>query len=198
MVPSPLDRMTEADWERAGHKLRLPKAPSGAETIAAVFDRALDLAEDHVYRLLALFVMSNEDVVRYRRDGTLMEVLATRADELLDRAMADEALELAVVCGETIDEQFSAKAAELGDRLGNALKLLGLTSKTRGPREPAPPATSSDGPSPSTPTSSTDSPAATTDGPPTPSSTSPGTSSSSSSPDSEPTRSASEPIATAS
>lgn len=175
MLPSPLDRMSEADWEKAGHKLRLPRTPSGAETIAAVFDHALEVAEEHVYRLLALFTISNEDVARYRREGGINDRLAERADELLDKAYADEVLELAVVCGEVIDEQFRTKTRDLGDRLGNALRLLGIEWK---PREPAPPAaTSSDGSSSSTPTSSTDSPAPTADGPPTSSSSSPGTSS---------------------
>lgn len=169
--PSIVDSLTEEDWERAGHVLRLPKTPTTPEQIIAVLDEALGVAEDHVYRLLALFTMSNADVKAYRRDGSLDERLQGLADDLLDDAMADEVLELAVVVGETVDTQFRAKASELGDRMGNALRVFGMSPTTTGP------STSPDGPSTAKPSSSTDSAPPTT-GSPTPSSTSPTTSSS--------------------
>jgi len=189
LLPSPVDRLTEADWERSGQTFKVPASPSTPEVITALFDKALDVAEEHVYRLLALFTLSNDDVARYRKDGSLKDQLADRSDSLLDDAFADEVLELAVVAGEVVDEQFRRKTDELGDRLGNALSLVGLRPPTRTTPTPAPspPAPSKDGPSSLTPSSSTDSPAPTPDGPPTPSSTSPSTSSSSSAPSSSET-----------
>lgn len=187
LIPSAVDRLTEEDWERSGHVLKVPASPSGAEVVAALFDRALELAESHVYRLLALFLMSNADVKAYRRDGSLDDRLAQEADDLLDDAMADEVMALAVVAGEVVEDQFRTKAAELGGRLGNALRLVGM--------EWTPP-TSAPTPSTSRPTSSTPSPAP-TDGPPTTSSTPPTTSSSPSAPDSAATPSERTPSASA-
>lgn len=189
MLPSPLDRMTETAWAEAGHRLRLPASPSTEELVVAILDEALEVGEDHVYRLLALFTLSNEEVARYHRDQTLDERLDERVDELLDNAMADELLELAVTAGELVESQFQAKAAKLSGRLGNMGRLFGMAPTTRptttAPAE-SPATTSTDGPSSSTPTSSTASPEP-TDGTPTPSSTPVGTSPSSSSPDSSET-----------
>jgi len=189
MIPSPVDRMTEADWQEAGGVLKLPATPDPTEIAVALFDKALEAAEDHVYRLLALFTMSNQDVTQHWRAGDLDQALQTQADHLLDEAYGDEIMTLAVACGELVDTQFVRKAKALGGRLGNLARLVGFeppatpatpsSSPTTTPaqQEDQPtPAPSTDGPSSSTPTSSTASPAPTPDGPPTPSSTSPGSS----------------------
>lgn len=177
MQPSPVDRLTEADWTAAGGVYRRPASPSSEEVIVALFDVALETAEEHVYKLLALFTIPNDDLKRARKDQRIDELLDETVDELLDDSYADEVLELAVVAGETVDHHFRRKTGELGDRLGNVLRLVGM-----GPRK-APttsPSTSNDGPSSSRPSSSTDSPESTEDGAPTPSSTPPSSSSSSS------------------
>lgn len=180
-LPDRTAHMTDADWQAADGVLRLPESPATPEVIAAVFPLALDLAEEHVYRLLALFTMSNADVKRYRRDGTLADRLTERADELLDDADVTELMDLAVACGELVDTQIVGKARELGDRLGNLGRLVGLAPATS-PTAPAPePAsTSSDGPSTTRPTSSSDSAGLSPDGDPTTPSTPDTTSSSSS------------------
>lgn len=193
MIPSPVDRMTDEDWREAGGVLRLPSSPAPAEIAVALFDHALEQAEDHVYRLLALFTISNQEVTEAWRAGTLAERLLERADELLDQAYGDELLELAVACGELIDTQFVTKARSLGDRLGNLGRLVGIDRPTTSPTAPAAAPTTT--PSSSTPTSSTDSPEP-TDGQPTPASTSPGTSPSSSPPESSETESSSSSSAT--
>lgn len=187
-APSPIDAMTADDWQQAGHVLRRPEYPSQAERVAAVFDLALEHGEEELYRLLALFTLSNQRVTELRKAGgtALEEELERVADEFLDEAGLDELLELAVVCGEVVDEQFRRKAAELGaGRMGKALRLLGITLPQEAPQTPQEaPQTTTSGPeeeatpsSSSTPTSSTDS-AASTDGGPTSSSTPPTTSSS--------------------
>lgn len=194
MAPSPLDSLTEADWERAGHVLRLPEAPSTVERVGAVFDLAMEQAEEELYRLLALFTIPNADVKALRREGRLDEELDRRADELVDDGGLEELLELAVVIGEVIDDQFRSKADELGKgRLGNALRLLGIDLPTSSTEEtPEAPQTTSETPqttgstngqasSSSRPLSSSDSDAR-SDGSPTPPST-PTTDSSSTSSD---------------
>lgn len=178
MLPSPVDRMSEEDWQATGGVFRAPASPSGPEVIAAIFDTALELAEEHVYKLLALFTITNSELKTHRAAGTLAEALEDRKTELLDDAFADELLELAVACGELVDHHFRRKSAELGDRVGNALRLIGLDWTPTSPSTPTP--ASTDGPSSSKPSSSTATPASTPDGPPTPSSTPPTTSSSSS------------------
>lgn len=172
VAPSQLAAMTDEAWESVDNKLRLPRSPSTGETVAALFPEVLDVAEEHVYRLLALFTMANADVKAHRRDGTLKDELDRRVDELLDDALADELLELAVVCGEVVESQFVVKAQSLGGRLGNALRLVGLDPKTTSPS----PTTSTPEPSTTKPATSTDSPA-TSDGERTTPSTPPTTSS---------------------
>lgn len=184
--PSVVDTISDDDWERAGHKLRLPRSPDLATVIGHLLPVALDLAEDRVYRILALFLMDNREVARLRKSGELEQVLDEKAGDLLDEAFGDELLELAVVAGELVDHHFMRKARDLGDRAGNMLRLIGM-----GPRTPAgatattpaeaPAEASSSTPATSTPASSTDSPAS-TDGRPTSPSTPPTTSSPTSAP----------------
>ena len=162
LAPSLVESMTEADWERTGHKLRIPRRPGREEIVGALFDLALERAEEEVYRLLALFAASNAEVAEWRKTGDPKAILAERAEELLDVAYADELLELAVVAGTVVDDAFRAKASEMGDALGNALRLIGL-----GPKEPTPTVASEE---PSSETSSTSKPTSSTDSPePTPS-----------------------------
>lgn len=194
LLPSPVDRLTEADWEAAGGTWRIAVSPSGPEIVLALLDRGLELAELHVYRLLSLFTIPNADLKRYRAEGSLEDRLDARAAELLDDAYADELLELAVVVAETVDGHFRRKVGDLGDRMGNALRLFGIDpSRLRAPDTttptPAPPTAppSNDGPSDTRPSSSTVSPAPTPDGPLTSSSDSPMTSSWSSADYSTPT-----------
>lgn len=215
-LPDRTAHMTDADWQAADGVLRLPESPATPEVIAAVFPLALDLAEEHVYRLLALFTMSNSDVKRARREGTLAERLEERADDLLDDAGFDELLELAVVVGEVIDAQVRGKVEALGDRLGNAMRLLGMAptrSSSSPASEPAQSTSSSPDDEPtddseptagsSTPSSSSSRPKSATDSPATsdatrsPSSTNPSTSSAPSAPDSTASEPSARPLITA-
>lgn len=184
ILPSPADSMSEEDWQSAGGVFRVPASPSTPEVVAAMFDRALELAEHHVYRLVALFTIPNDELKALRRggDGDLERKLDERAEDLLDDAYADELLELAVMVGETVDHHFRRKTSELGERMGNALRLVGIdwtpasrsSTTTTTPTEP-----SERTPSDERPSSSTDSDAP-TDGTPTQPSTPPSSSSSSS------------------
>lgn len=187
MVPSPLETMTDEAWASVDNKLRLPRSPGMELKVANILkEEALEEAEQNLYRLVALFAMSNADVKAYRRGGTLTEELDKYADDLLDDAGLDELVELVVVVGEVIDETLRSKVDKLGaGRLGNALRALGVEPRALAPQT-APPAPqtaqeeetpTTDGPATSRPTptssSSTSSGAGPTvsDGTPTPSST---------------------------
>jgi hypothetical protein len=190
MVPGPLESMTEEAWQSTGNKLRLPQAPSFEVKLANIIRHpALEAAEENVYRLVSLFAMSNADVKAYRRDGTLKEELEKLADELLDDAGLDELLELAVIAGEVIDEQFRSKVEKIGQgRLGNALRALGVEPRALQPQTAPQPAQTAPQPTPATPdgaATSTTTPTSSSstshgdgptvsDGTPTPSSTHPG------------------------
>lgn len=132
--PDHLAHLTEQDWTAAGNKLRIARAPSTEEEILAVFPTALERAEDLVAQLLALVTYSNEDIARYAKEGCLNDhhdgtpgKLTERASELLDAGMVEELATLAVVAGEVIDTQFKAVTEQLGDRVGKALRVFGLT-----------------------------------------------------------------------
>lgn len=174
MLPSRVDTITAEEWQASGGKLRLRATPSQPELIAAVLPQALELAEDRLYRILALFVIPNGELKQARKAGTLEDLLDETVTEVIFDAYFDELLELAVVAGELVDHHLMRKARELGDRAGNALRLLGLGPKR--PTQATTTETPSDSPATSTPSSSPDSPES-SDGPPTPSSTPPTTSS---------------------
>lgn len=196
-APSLVDTISEADWTAAGGKLRLPRSPDTLEELANVLPVALDLAEDQVYKLLALFTLSNSEVKTLRRNGAdaVDARLEERIDELLDDADADELLELGVVVIEVITSQFQARLEKMGGRVGNALAAIGLGTRGTTPQTSSQAAqttesSSSTPSSDSTPTSFTDSPPP-MDGDPTTPSTQPTSSSSLSDNDSTETPNAS-------
>lgn len=197
-APSIADQITEAEWAASGNVFRQPREASDAEVSAHLFALIIEHAEEDLYRLLALFLMSNADVAEAWKSGDWNAELDRRAEELLDNCYGDELLELAVACSERVDDQFVRKARGLGSRLGNLGRLVGLTTSEQQEAttnlEPIPtiPDEPTDTPSSSTPNSSTPSPAP-TDGPPTPSSTLPGTSSTNSSDESEETKTSEPP-----
>jgi hypothetical protein len=129
MGPDPLGHMTDEDWAANGQRLRMPKSPGREEQIAAVFPKALELAERETLQLLALLAMTNAELKRAAA-ADLPAALDERSEELLD-APADDLLELAVAAGEMVESQFVAKVRSLGGRLPNALRLLGLSPRSR-------------------------------------------------------------------
>lgn len=185
-APSIVDQITEEEWAAAGGVFRDPRVPQPYEVWLAALDVALEEAEDDVYRLLALFLLTNDEVRESWRKGDFKEVLQEKADWLLDETFGDELIELAVACSERVDAQFVRKARSMGERLGNLGRLAGLTGPTPSTSQNPTPETPTPPLSNSTPSSSTPSPPPTA-GDPTPSSTHPGTSSTNSSTASEET-----------
>lgn len=161
LVPSAVDRMTEADWEAAGGVVRMPASPSQDEVFLAMFSDAVEVAEDHVTQLVALFTIGNQELADARKDGTDQELIEKRAADLLDDGYADELAELALLVAENLDHHFARKVKDMGDRVGNLMRLIGRQpgrAKTD-PEPAAAPSTSTqqDSPSSTKPTSSTDS-----------------------------------------
>lgn len=188
MAPSPLESMADEAWAAQGNVMRMPRSPSWGESAIAVLPDILEEAEDHLYRLLALFTMSNGDVKSLRASGDLRAELERQGDELAEEYL-DDIFELAVACGDVVDGTFRRKAAALAERggMGNVLRLLGLNPEAfqakqkeapQTPEEatqtdqeeptPTSPSTTGQGTPPSsTPTSSGDSgTSASEDGPP--------------------------------
>jgi hypothetical protein len=129
-IPSPIDQMTEADWERSGHVLKLRQSPSTTEMLMAVFPVAYEQAEKPVQRLLALIAMPNDDVARYAETGELWDRVDDVAAKVIAPAYIEEVMELAVAAGEQVEGQVMTKARGLGDRVGNLLRLFGLRLPT--------------------------------------------------------------------
>lgn len=126
VLPSPIDRMTEQDWEQSGQVLKLRRQPSNTELLTAMFPLVYEHAEELVLRLLALVSMPNADVDRYVRSGEIKERMDERAQEVIAPAFLEEVMELAVTCAEQVEGQVMAKARELGDRTGKLRQLFGM------------------------------------------------------------------------
>ena len=74
--------MTEEDWQASDNVLVEPAEPGIGDIIAKLLPKALELAEDEVYELLALFTISNADVkkrapLRGRHQGRPRDPRAT-------------------------------------------------------------------------------------------------------------------------
>lgn len=176
-MPSPLDSLTDEDWERSGQKLRFHQSPSTMEVMLAVFPSVYEKAEQPVLRLLALVAMRNDDVSRYVKDGTIWDKVDEFAQEVIEPALLEEVMELAVAAGEQIEGQVMSKAKSLGARAGKLGKAFGLVTDTPEQTEPSQPTSTTLSEQPEKPSteSVSDSPNATDGLTQTESSDSPGT-----------------------
>lgn len=148
-VDSPFSAMTEEDWEQSGNVVRIPQDPPTEATIMAMFPYAVEHAETPVYRLLALFTMTNAEVKQAERGEGIDAALDEKTDWLLDNAFADEVGELAATVGEAVDAYFVRKMRALSGRLG---KLLRVVTGQEPIATPATPTTSSTNGEPTSPT----------------------------------------------
>jgi hypothetical protein len=172
-MASPVDRMTEQDWERSDQTLKIRQEPSTPEMVAAVFPVAYEHAEKTVAQLLGLVIMSNTKVLEYVAAGTLWEEVDRLAADVIAPAYIEDVMELVVVVAETIEGQVMTKVKGLGDRLGKIRRLLTGEKTKTDPSEGSP--TSSEPPAQPSTEPVSDSPASSTGPTPEPSSLSPGT-----------------------
>lgn len=168
---SPVDSIPDDVWEDGG-TLKLPVSPSDFEVGLATLDVAVEVAERRVYRLVALFTLSNEEVSSAwaEGEGAFDEAIETRVALLLDELWLDELAEVAITAYEQFEAQLRERP-ELGRRLGKIVKGSPWMKRLF-PFLSSDPTTT---PEDSLPTGSTPSPAG-TGGTPEPSSTSPSTS----------------------
>jgi hypothetical protein len=176
-VASPIDRMTEADWERSGQILRLRQSPSNEEMLLAVFPLVYEHAQAPLMRLLALVAMPNADIERYAQVSgeKLWEEVDEYARQVIGPAYLEQVMELAVTAAEQVEGQVMDKVRGLGDRVGKLAGLLGIKKTAAAPSSDASP-TSSEPPEQPSSRSASPSPASSDGSPPT-SAPSPGTSS---------------------
>jgi len=169
-IPS-LEHLPEEEWERAGHKIRIPQEPSTAEMFLEIAPSVIESVEDVAYRLLGLIAMKNDVVSRYAKTGEIWDRVDEFVDETIRPAPFDEIMELGIVAAEMFDSQVLSKAQEIGGRAGNVARLFGMKSTRQNQQD----STTSNGQpeSSSSPTSGRSQ--SDTDGSPTPSEISIGT-----------------------
>lgn len=174
-IPSAIDRMSEQDWERSDHTLKLRQSPSNEEIMLAMFPMVWEHAQAPVLRLLALVAMPNAEVERYAAKSG--DELWAQVDDFASRVIApaylEEVMELAVTAAEQVEGQVMTKARSLGDRVGKLAGLFGI-KRTTAPTSPAASPTSSGSPEQPSSPSASPSPGSSS-GPPPSSSPSPGT-----------------------
>jgi hypothetical protein len=132
-IPSPIDRMSEADWERSGQTLKLRQSPSNEEIMLAMFPMVWEHAQAPVLRLLALVAMPNADVERYAAvsGDELWAKVDQFASSVIAPAYLEEIMELAVTAAEQVEGQVMTKAKSLGDRVGKLAGLFGMKVRAR-------------------------------------------------------------------
>lgn len=125
--PDPLGHLTEADWEHSGQRLKIPRSPKREEKWLSIFEQAFEIVENQLLQLIALAVIDNEVLKTAAHGGGAEQVtmlLQEKGEELLDQGTLAELFELLIVTVEVCDQEVLAKLRQLGDRAGNALRLL--------------------------------------------------------------------------
>jgi hypothetical protein len=129
MGPDPLGHMTDEDWAANGQRLRMPKSPGREEQIAAVFPKALELAERETLQLLALLAMTNAELKRAA--ATDLKVPRSKSGARSCSTLRGRPAGAGGRGRRDGRDQFVAKVRSLGGRLPNALRLLGLSPRSR-------------------------------------------------------------------
>ncbi|HEU4657899.1 MAG TPA: hypothetical protein VFR97_10250 [Capillimicrobium sp.] len=129
MRPGALDHITEEAWERSGHELRIPERPDPAVINAYLMPKALGLFERQVARLLALAIVTNAELGKAAEEGgdeAVNRLLDDKRGLLLDQSTIGELVRLFTLTAERVQDELRADLDELGDRVGNAMRALGI------------------------------------------------------------------------
>lgn len=121
---------TDEDFERNGGKITVPVSPSTAEQTIALFPTVFDAAETSVVELLALMVAENRALEDADDEDRVEEFLKVEGKKLLHRAEVDQLLELVIVVGEVLGDQFQGKV----ERLGNLVRLWQGSTSPQNPK----------------------------------------------------------------
>lgn len=146
--------ISDEAWEATGNVYPLRRMPSRSDRLLAILPELLDVAEEHVFRILAIVAATNAELRDADEEDGLEAFLASLERDLKYEGEIEELVELARV-GYAIGRRHFEPLEDLAGNL-DALLGLGLT----GPRRAAP------DPSPSSPASSETSPSSSTASPP--------------------------------
>jgi hypothetical protein len=136
-MESPIDRMSEHDWQSMGNVLVIPGKPSDIEVGLVMIQDVMQKALDPFTRLLGLLMARNDDVLTHMLDaGDLDDWLKVQGRDILHKADLDELIELVVVAIEVSNNKVQRKLTTLGERVGNVLSVFGLRGRL-GTREPS-------------------------------------------------------------
>lgn len=128
-VPSAVSKLTDEDWERAGHVYRVPASPSQPEVFMRMAPVVFEKAQEPALRLLSLIAMDNAKVGEYAKNGSLYERLDEFGRDVLEGADIAEIMELVAVAAEVVDSTIMAKARTLGKRLRPLRAMIGLSNQ---------------------------------------------------------------------
>jgi hypothetical protein len=157
--PDPLGHLTEEDWQASGNALeRLGSPPTRFEEVAYVFHLAMSAgARELVQELVTLVLTPNGDLEKWDIDEStdVKQRLGEETRQLVHRVKGSTFwLEAVIVAAELIEEDFGGTIRDLGNRMGNVGRLLGVGTTEEPEREGPPPMSVEIEDDPSKPTSS--------------------------------------------
>lgn len=145
----------EAAWNADGY-IELPDSPDQMEIIGFIFPEAFKLARNEVLKLLALALISDNDLQEAEGGGQLDSALLDRGKRLLFQATLGQLINLTGVVTEMVQDTFDEQAEALG-KIRSALQRARPNRVEEQPTELTP-ATVTPAPGASSPPSSTPSP----------------------------------------
>jgi hypothetical protein len=175
-VRAPIERISDADWEKANNVYRRPEEPPLSAMIAAIFPSVAENAEEPLLRLMAICIIDNDDFIRYVHDDNWREKADEVVRDVLEPAPIEDIIELASVVADVLEGSVLNKMSEVAGKARRLLARLGINLPEKEPEteeatEAIPSSQSADD---SNPNGSTSSAHATEDGAPTTSGDSPG------------------------
>jgi hypothetical protein len=126
LMDSPVDRLTEQDWQAMGNVLTLYPNPSDTEIGLEILDDVLDRAYEPFVQIIGLVLAKNDAVLKHKRDQDLPAWLMEQGEDTLAAADLGELIELTVTAVEVANTQVRDKLAQLGDRWGNVAGTFGI------------------------------------------------------------------------
>lgn len=122
-----LDSISEADWERSDQSLVIPGAPPDEPLLAlAILPKITQDAPDQLFRLLAIFLVSNADLKAWRIDGSIDNMIERAGYQLQEDSFLDELPLIVTAIGEVMDQNLRRQFSEIGDRMGEVMAAFGL------------------------------------------------------------------------
>lgn len=132
-----LARISDEAWAQSDGQLVLPASPSGVEIAGQVFPYVFNEAYDRVLRILTLLITPNSELKEADDNGSIDSVLDGKKRVLL-HADASEVLDVLVVAGEVIEQQFSGQMGKIRAALASFGIAQAMTESDSTPQTPKP------------------------------------------------------------